>query len=64
MISLVIPVFNEEENLPLLWRRIEESAANLWEGEDFEVLFVDDGSRDRSVAILPVWLLNIRRSGL
>ncbi len=52
VISLVIPVFNEEENLPLLWQRIEESAANTWGGEDFEVLFVDDGSRDRSVEIL------------
>lgn len=52
MISLVIPVFNEEENLPLLWSRITESAAELWGGEDFEAVFVDDGSSDRSVEIL------------
>lgn len=52
MISLVIPVFNEEENLPLLWSRITESASALWGGEDFEAVFVDDGSSDRSVEIL------------
>ncbi|MGB5296028.1 MAG: glycosyltransferase family 2 protein [Thermoanaerobaculia bacterium] len=52
MISLVIPVFNEEENLPVLWQRIEDAASNLWDGEEFEVVFVDDGSRDRSVEIL------------
>jgi len=52
VISLVIPVFNEEENLPLLWSRITESASELWGGEAFEAVFVDDGSSDRSVEIL------------
>ena len=48
MVSIVIPIFNEQENLPELGRRL---AAAL-EGEDWEVVFVDDGSRDESAKIL------------
>ncbi|MFN3414417.1 MAG: glycosyltransferase family 2 protein, partial [Thermoanaerobaculum sp.] len=45
-LSVVVPVFNEEENLPELYRRLKavlSTAVSSW-----EVLFVDDGSRDRS----------------
>ncbi len=49
-ISLVIPVFNEEENLETL---AAEIAAAL-EGHEYEVVFVDDGSRDRSLEVLCV----------
>jgi glycosyltransferase involved in cell wall biosynthesis len=46
MISLVIPVYNEEESLAQLYAEIRETArrADL----DLEVLFVDDGSKDGS----------------
>ena len=49
-LSVVIPVYNEEESLPLLWPELR----SVLEGEaiDFEVLFVDDGSRDRSAEIV------------
>ena len=50
MISIVTPVFNEEEILPLLWKRIRD-ASKTW-NEEFEVVLVDDGSRDRSFEIL------------
>jgi dolichol-phosphate mannosyltransferase len=46
MISLVIPIYNEEENLPELRRRV--TAALESTGEPWEVLLVNDGSRDRS----------------
>jgi glycosyltransferase involved in cell wall biosynthesis len=45
-ISLVIPVFNEEENLPILAGEIEAVMRAL--GRPYEVLFVDDGSTDGS----------------
>jgi dolichol-phosphate mannosyltransferase len=49
-VSVVIPVYNEEENLPRLWPELR----SVLEGErlDFEVVFVDDGSHDRSADII------------
>lgn len=50
MLSIVIPVFNEEENLPTLHARLTQTLTE--QGLDYEVLFVDDGSQDQSPAIL------------
>jgi undecaprenyl-phosphate 4-deoxy-4-formamido-L-arabinose transferase len=49
-LSVVIPVYNEEEGLPLLFERLYPALDAL--GRPYEVVFVDDGSRDRSVALL------------
>ncbi|HEV7433233.1 MAG TPA: glycosyltransferase, partial [Steroidobacteraceae bacterium] len=49
-ISLVIPVYNEQEVLAALFARLYPALDAL--GRSFEVIFVDDGSRDRSVALL------------
>jgi glycosyltransferase involved in cell wall biosynthesis len=46
MISVVIPVYNEEESLPALHRELDAAFARL--GAEVEFLFVDDGSRDGS----------------
>ncbi len=48
-LSVVIPVYNERESLPLLYRRLVEV---LGSGPDWEVVFVDDGSTDGSTQIL------------
>jgi polyisoprenyl-phosphate glycosyltransferase len=49
-ISVVIPVFNEDENIGLVLKKLvpvlERAAAS------FEILFVDDGSRDTTLAVL------------
>ncbi|MFT5914894.1 MAG: glycosyltransferase involved in cell wall biosynthesis, partial [Bacteroidia bacterium] len=50
MLSIVIPIYNEEENIPTLYARLI-SASPLWE-EEFEVIFVDDGSFDSSFEML------------
>lgn len=50
LLSLVIPVYNEEENLPFLMDAICNALEPL--KKDWEVIFVDDGSRDRSVEVL------------
>jgi undecaprenyl-phosphate 4-deoxy-4-formamido-L-arabinose transferase len=50
VISVVIPVYNEEKNLPLLMDRLEAALRPM--GRPYEILFVDDGSRDRSLEIL------------
>ena len=49
-VSIVIPVFNEEGNLPRLLPRLVPVLEGL--GRPWEVVFVDDGSRDRSLALL------------
>jgi dolichol-phosphate mannosyltransferase len=52
MISIVIPIFNEEENLQNLYTRLT-AAAPSW-GEDYEIVLVDDGSRDSSLTMMRV----------
>jgi len=49
-LSLVIPVFNEAENLPILHGEISKSCSNL--GKTYEIIFIDDGSLDNSFFVL------------
>lgn len=49
-ISVVVPVYNEEENLPVLIPQIAEVLRSL--KKTYEMIFVDDGSKDRSRQIL------------
>ncbi len=48
-LSVVIPVYNEAQGLPELVERIESALQAVG---DYEVIFVDDGSRDASLAVL------------
>lgn len=49
-ISIIAPVYNEEPVLPELYRRVSAIMDEL--GEPWELVLVDDGSRDRSAAII------------
>lgn len=49
-LSLVIPVYNEQENLPLLFEAVYKTMKTL--NRSWEAIFVDDGSRDNSLSIL------------
>jgi glycosyltransferase involved in cell wall biosynthesis len=49
-ISIVVPLFNEEESLPLLIKAITDVMYR--ENFSFEVIFVDDGSSDNSFTVL------------
>jgi len=55
MISLVIPVYNEEANLPRLIERLRSVMQTT--GRSYEIIFVDDGSRDNSLSILKSLLI-------
>ena len=45
VVSVVVPLFNEEENVPILQAELTAALAGL----DYEIIFVDDGSSDRTV---------------
>ena len=52
-LSIVIPVFNEEESLPHLYERIMENVKDLSDLIDsHELIFVDDGSKDGSLKLI------------
>ena len=44
-LSIIVPLYNEQESLPELTERIAEA---LSEGTSYEIIFVDDGSTDAS----------------
>ena len=50
-LSVVVPVFNEEEVLPELHGRLRKALAGI----SHELVYVDDGSADRSVEIVEEW---------
>ena len=45
--SIVVPVYNEEDNISELYRRLTDVMSGL--GAQYEIIFVDDGSTDRSL---------------
>jgi undecaprenyl-phosphate 4-deoxy-4-formamido-L-arabinose transferase len=55
MISLVIPVYNEEANLPRLIERLRSVMQTT--GRSYEIIFVDDGSKDNSLSVLKGFLI-------
>ncbi len=54
-ISVVIPLYNEEESIPALRQSLTTALESL--SESYEVIIVDDGSKDRSFALLRDWAL-------
>jgi dolichol-phosphate mannosyltransferase len=50
VLTVIAPVYNEEALLPLFYRRVIAALESL--DEPFELLLIDDGSRDRSYEIM------------
>ncbi len=50
-ISIIIPTYNEEESLPFLYEKLNEIMAKMT-NYDFEILFVNDGSKDRTIELI------------
>jgi glycosyltransferase involved in cell wall biosynthesis len=53
LVSVIVPVYNEEEVLPELHERLRSSLALLDGG--YELVYVDDGSADRSAELIEPW---------
>lgn len=49
-LSVIIPVYNEEESIPPLYRKLKEALGKS--AYAYEVIFVDDGSRDQTLRVL------------
>jgi glycosyltransferase involved in cell wall biosynthesis len=49
LLSVIIPVFNEEENIPLIYKKLSQVLGNTI---NFEILFVNDGSQDNSLQLI------------
>lgn len=50
-LSVVVPIYNEEDNLPELSRRLADACGRI-EGAQWQVIYVDDGSTDKSAEII------------
>jgi glycosyltransferase involved in cell wall biosynthesis len=59
MISVTVPIYNEEENLPLLYERVRDALAGI--GRPWELVLVNDGSTDGSRAVLDQLAANDKR---
>ena len=51
-ISIIIPCFNEEEALPIYYTEMKKVMDTMKKQTDFELIFVDDGSSDRTYKIM------------
>ncbi len=51
-ISIVVPCYNEEESLPLFYEEMRKITKQMEEKATFEFVFVNDGSRDKTLDIL------------
>ena len=61
-ISIIIPAYNEEEALPALMERITKFADDT-KDYDFEFLFVNDGSKDRTIELIKEYLPRAVKDG-
>lgn len=50
-ISIIVPCYNEEESLPIFYKEIDKISKEM-KVVDFEFLFINDGSRDKTLNIL------------
>jgi len=48
-LSIIVPLYNEEESVTPMYEAITQSVDRM--GVDYEILFVDDGSKDETVAV-------------
>ncbi len=50
-ISIIVPAYNEQDSLPFLYERLEK-LINSIENYEFEILFVNDGSKDKTLELI------------
>lgn len=51
LISIVVPCFNEQEYMPILYDEINKIEEKMKDNANFEIIFVDDGSTDNTLQV-------------
>lgn len=51
-ISVIVPCYNEEKALPLFYEELSKNIKNFPNEVEFEILFVDDGSKDKTLKVI------------
>ena len=52
IISVIVPVYNNEQSLPILYKKLVEVIAGYTTQLDYQFIFINDGSKDRSLEVL------------
>lgn len=52
LISIICPVYNEEENIPIFYNRLQNAIHFLKSKYNFELIFTDNGSTDKTLSVL------------
>ncbi len=55
LLSVIVPCFNEQEAIPFFYKEITKTAeemTKIWSDLEFEFLFIDDGSKDGTLAVV------------
>ena len=61
LISIIVPCYNEQAAIPFFYKEIDRISQVMKEETDFELLFVDDGSKDGTMAVLRELATNDKR---
>ena len=48
LLSIVIPAYNEEKNIPLIYQELRKVLEKVFDKYDYEIIFVNDGSKDNT----------------
>ena len=49
-LSVVVPIFNEEKNIPKLYKELQATLPKI--SQQYEIIFIDDGSSDKSFTLI------------
>lgn len=61
LLSLVVPCYNEQETIPLFYKEILKVSKEFEESLEFEIIFVNDGSKDHTLQVIKDLNLNDKR---
>lgn len=52
LLSVIVPCYNEEESMPIFYKEILKTLGSIKPAPDFELIFIDDGSSDKTLEVI------------